>query len=133
MQGILHVLHREIVWQPLPLKLKFGSGQTCWRRLGRWQKVWVYERLRCILLAELNAAGELDWTRACVDDSHVRAKEGDSTTGPSPVDRRKTGSNYQCCRTLMLNSAAASRCLMSLACRAFTRNLERLGASGSSC
>lgn len=76
------------------MKLGFGSGQTCWRRLGRWQEAWVYERLRCVLLAELNAAGELDWTRARVDDSHVRAKEGDSGTGPSPVDRRKTGSNH---------------------------------------
>ncbi|MFI6686813.1 transposase [Streptomyces sp. NPDC050485] len=47
-----------------------------------------------ILLAELNAAGELDWTRACVDGSHVRAKKGGIATGLPPVDRRKTGSKH---------------------------------------
>ncbi|MFF5968442.1 transposase [Streptomyces collinus] len=44
--------------------------------------------------AKLNAAGELDWSRACVDGSHVRAKNGGTATGPSPVDRRKTGSKH---------------------------------------
>ncbi|MFB7239253.1 hypothetical protein ACFCXK_31265 [Streptomyces sp. NPDC056269] len=38
----------------------FGSGQTCWRRLARWQQAGVFNRLHRILLAELNAAGELD-------------------------------------------------------------------------
>ncbi len=47
-----------------------------------------------LLLAELNAAGEPDWSRACVDAAHVRAKRGGATTGPSPVDRRKTGSKH---------------------------------------
>lgn len=28
-----------------------------------------------ILLAELNRAGELNWSRACVDGSHIRAKK----------------------------------------------------------
>ncbi|MET9915177.1 hypothetical protein ABZZ74_52590 [Streptomyces sp. NPDC006476] len=39
------------------------------------------------LLAELNAAGELDWSRVCVDGSHIRAKKGE----PTPVRRRSTG------------------------------------------
>ncbi|MDQ0932199.1 transposase [Streptomyces turgidiscabies] len=47
-----------------------------------------------ILLVELNAAGELDWSRACVDGSHIRAKKGGGDTGPSPVDLRKTGSKH---------------------------------------
>jgi hypothetical protein len=47
-----------------------------------------------ILLAELNAAGVLDWSRACVDGSHIRAKVGDPTLAPSPVDRRKMGSKH---------------------------------------
>ncbi|WP_443058493.1 transposase [Streptomyces sp. NBC_00775] len=38
LQGILYVLHQDISWQLLPLELGFGSGQTCWRRLDRWQK-----------------------------------------------------------------------------------------------
>ncbi|WP_413804534.1 IS5 family transposase [Streptomyces sp. OE57] len=42
--------------------------------------------------ASLTTADELDWSRACVDGSHVRAKRGGAATRPSPVDRRKTGS-----------------------------------------
>lgn len=47
-----------MAWQLLPLELGFGSGQTCWRRLDRWQQAGVFDRLHRILLAELNAAGE---------------------------------------------------------------------------
>ncbi|WP_406347313.1 transposase [Streptomyces sp. NBC_00648] len=74
LQGILYVLYNDIAWQLLPLELGFGSGRTCWRHLERWQQAGVFDRLHRILLAELNAAGELDWSRACVDGSHIRAK-----------------------------------------------------------
>ncbi|WP_370673345.1 hypothetical protein [Streptomyces sp. DvalAA-14] len=37
----------------------FDSGQTCWRRLYRWQKAGVFGKLHRLLLTELNAAGEL--------------------------------------------------------------------------
>ncbi|GAA1189933.1 transposase [Kitasatospora gansuensis] len=74
LQGILFVLYTGIPWQQLPLRLGFGSGQTCWRRLKRWTEAGVFDRVRRILLAELNAAGRIDWTRACVDGSHIRAK-----------------------------------------------------------
>ncbi|MFF1716279.1 IS5 family transposase [Streptomyces sp. NPDC058268] len=94
LQGILYVLYNGIAWQLLPLELGFGSGQTCWRRLDRWQQAGVFGKLHRLLLAELNTAGELDWSRACVDGSHVRAKKGGAATGPSPVDRRKTGSKH---------------------------------------
>ncbi len=71
----------------LPPELGFGSGQTCWRRLERWQQAGVFDQLHRILLAELNAAGRLDWSRACVDGSRIRAKKGE----PTPVRRRLTG------------------------------------------
>ncbi|MFF2806399.1 transposase [Streptomyces sp. NPDC058000] len=82
----MYVLHQDIAWQLLPLEPGFGSGQTGWRLLDRWQQAGVFERLHRILLADLNAAGELDWTHACVDGSHVRAKKGE----PRPVRRRTT-------------------------------------------
>nr|WP_260256043.1 IS5 family transposase [Streptomyces sp. 840.1] len=93
LQGILFVLYNGVAWQLLPLELGFGSGQTCWRRLDRWQKAGVFGALHRVLLAELNAAGELDWSRACVDGPTSARKRG-ADTGPSPVDRRKTGSKH---------------------------------------
>ncbi|MEU9190015.1 IS5 family transposase [Streptomyces sp. NPDC048484] len=94
LQGVLYILYNDIAWQLLPLELGFGSGQTCWHRLERWQQADVFDQLHRILLAELNAAGEPDWSRACVVGSHIRAGKGGPDTGPSPVDRRKTGSKH---------------------------------------
>jgi len=45
-------------------------------------------------LAELNAADKIDWSRAAIDSSFVRALGGGERTGPSPVDRRKKGSKH---------------------------------------
>ncbi|MGW7613099.1 transposase [Streptomyces sp. NPDC054766] len=86
LQGILYVLYNDVSWQLLPLELGFGSGQTCWRRLGRWHEAGVFETLHGIRLAELHAADALDWTRACVDASHIRAKE--RGRGDRPVTGR---------------------------------------------
>jgi transposase len=76
LQGILFVLSTGIAWRQLPLELGFGSGSTCYRRLDEWQRAGVWERLHALLLAELRAAGELEWSRAVADSSHVQAKKG---------------------------------------------------------
>ncbi len=76
LQGILFVLHTGIAWRHLPLELGFGSGSTCYRRLDEWQQAGVWEKLHALLLAELHAAGELEWSRAVADSSHVQAKKG---------------------------------------------------------
>ncbi|MDF9801487.1 transposase [Streptomyces sp. HB372] len=74
--GILFVLHTGIQWEYLPKELGFGSGMTCWRRLRDWNEAGVWQQLYEVLLAELNAAARLDWSRAVVDSSHVRAIKG---------------------------------------------------------
>ena len=76
LQGILFVLQTGISWPQLPLELGFGSGVTCWRRMDEWQRAGVWERLHELLLARLRAAGEIEWSRAVADSSHVQAKKG---------------------------------------------------------
>jgi transposase len=76
LQGILFVLHTGIAWRHLPLELGFGGGSTCYRRLDEWQRAGVWGRLHELLLAELRAAGEIEWARAVADSSHVQAKKG---------------------------------------------------------
>ena len=76
LQGILFVLHTGIAWRHLPLELGFGSGSTCYRRLDEWQRAGVWERLHAVLLSELRACGEIEWSRAIADSSHVQAKKG---------------------------------------------------------
>lgn len=82
--GILFVLYTGIPWEFLPQELGYGSGMTCWRRLRDWQQAGVWQRLHELLLAKLHAAGGIDWSRAAVDGSHVRAVKG----GPKPVPAR---------------------------------------------
>jgi transposase len=75
LEGILFVLHTGIPWEYLPAQ--FGcSGMTCWRRLRDWQAAGVWQRLHELLLARLNAAGLIDWSRAVIDSSNIRAVGG---------------------------------------------------------
>ena len=76
LQGIVFVLYTGIAWRHLPLELGFGSGSTCYRRMVEWQQAGVWERLHALLLGELQAADELEWSRAVADSSHVQAKKG---------------------------------------------------------
>src|SRR4029450_4388298 len=78
LQGILFVLHTGIACRHLPLELGFGSGSTCYRHMVAWQQAGGWERPHPLLLADLRAAGELEWLRAVSDSSHVQAKKGSS-------------------------------------------------------
>ncbi|WST27773.1 IS5 family transposase [Streptomyces sp. NBC_01166] len=92
--GILFVLHTGIQWEYLPQELGFGSGMTCWRRLAARNETGVWDRLHVVLLARLRAAKQLDWSRAVIDSSHVRAARRGPKSGPSPVDRARPGSKH---------------------------------------
>jgi transposase len=74
--GILFVLRTGIPWRDLPQEMGCGSGVTCWRRLVEWQEQGVWQRLHEVLLAKLHAADQIDWQRAAIDSSHVRAFGG---------------------------------------------------------
>jgi transposase len=69
--GILFVLKTGIPWEDLPQEMGCGSGMTCWRRLAEWTGAGVWQRLHHVLLDELDDAGQIDWSRAVVDSSHV--------------------------------------------------------------
>lgn len=80
--GILFVLKTGIPWEDLPQEMGCGSGMTCWRRLHEWNEAGVWQRLHQVLLDELQDAGQIDWSRAVVDSSHIRAKGGASKPAP---------------------------------------------------
>jgi transposase len=92
--GILFVLKTGIDWEDLPVEMGCGSGMTCWRRLEYWTRCGVWGRLHELLLAQLEYAGRIDWSRASVDSASLRARGGGEDTGPSPVGRRKPGSKH---------------------------------------
>ncbi|GGW65686.1 hypothetical protein GCM10010381_58510 [Streptomyces xantholiticus] len=71
-QGILFVLHTGITWEHLPQERGFGSGMTC-------------PRLHEVLLAKLRGANALDFSRAAVDGSHIRALKGGPRRDEAPL------------------------------------------------
>ena len=88
--GILFVLYTRIPCEGLPQELRFGSGMTCWRRLRDWHQAGVCQQLHELLLAEPHAAGALDWSRAVIDSSHMRAVKGGPKRAAHP-DRQQPG------------------------------------------
>jgi transposase len=92
--GILFVLKTGIPWEDLPCEMGCGCGMTCWRRLRDWQADGTWDKIHKTLLDGLRGADKIDWSRALIDSSFVRAASGGGATGPSPVDRSKPGSKH---------------------------------------
>jgi transposase len=86
LEAIVFVLRTGIPWEMLPAK-QFGlSGMTAWRRLEQWMRAGVFEQLQRVLLNELGQRGLVDFSRASIDSSSVRASKG----GPSRARTRRT-------------------------------------------
>ncbi|MBM3403208.1 MAG: transposase, partial [Bacteroidetes bacterium] len=71
--GILFVARTGTAWELLPPELCCGSGMTCWRNLRDWQVAGVWQKVWKVLLDELGLADKIDWSKALVDSSSVRA------------------------------------------------------------
>jgi transposase len=73
----------------LPQEMGCGSGMSCWRRLRDWQERGIWQLLHFVLLDWLARYGQIDWSRAVLDGSSVRAVFG----GFKQVPTRPTGLN----------------------------------------
>jgi transposase len=81
LRGILFVLRSGTPWEMLPQELGCGSGMTCWRRLRDWQEAGIWQLIHFSLLDWLARDGEIDWSRAVVDGSSIRAVFGGARRG----------------------------------------------------
>jgi len=79
--GIIFVLRTGIPWEWLPQEMGCGSGMTCWRRLHAWQAAGVWHQLHRVILDRLGEQDRIDWSRASVDSTSVRAKKGAGKPG----------------------------------------------------
>src|SRR5574337_291656 len=105
--GILFVLKTGIPWEDLPQEMGCGSGMTCWRRLNEWERAGVWQTLHEVLLAKLQAADQIDWSRSAVDSASVRALKGAKKPAPIPPTERKRARN-----TTLLRMRKAFRSLL---------------------
>ncbi len=62
-----------------------GAGCATGKRHGVWR------RLHQVLLERLQAAGEIDWSRATSTQRERAGQKRGSATGPNPTDRGKGG------------------------------------------
>ena len=97
--GILFVLKTGIPWEYLPQEMGCGCGMTCWRRLHAWQEQGVWQHVLETLQARLNEAGGIDWSRAVVDSSSVRAVFGGTKRAPIRPIGAKRAANTTCSPT----------------------------------
>jgi transposase len=91
LRGILFVLNTGIDWEDLPAEAFGVSGMTCWRRLEQWTRAGVFRRLQNKLLDELGIQQRIDWSRAALDSSSIRAKKGGVRQAPTPRTEQSRG------------------------------------------
>jgi len=99
--GILFVLKTGIAWEDLPQEMGCGSGMTCWRRLRDWQKAGIWDKIHQVLLSKLRQADQIDFSRAVVDSSCVRAVFGGLKPAQIPRIAAKRARNIICSPTPM--------------------------------
>lgn len=73
--GILFVLKTGLPWEDFPQEMGC-CGMTLHNRLRHWQEAGVWQTIHEILLAKLNEADQLDFSRAVVDSASIRAVHG---------------------------------------------------------
>jgi transposase len=66
---------------------------TCWRRLAEWTETGVWRRLHEVLLAKLRSVDALDFSRAAVDGSHIRALKGAPRPDEAPLTEAGRAAN----------------------------------------
>jgi transposase len=91
--GILFVLKTGMAWEDLPQEMGCGSGMSCWRRLHAWQEAGVWDKIHRALLQRLREADQIDWSRAAVDSTSVRAVFGGTIPDRTPRIAAKRARN----------------------------------------
>lgn len=70
--AIIFVATTGCTWSQVPPV--FGpSGATAHRRFMEWSRLRVWAKLYRLVLDELGARGELDWSRCAIDSVNMRA------------------------------------------------------------
>lgn len=75
--AIIFVATSGCTWRQLPPV--FGPAwPTVYRRFAQWSRARVWARLYRVVLDELGARDELDWSRCAFDSGNIRATKGAS-------------------------------------------------------
>lgn len=89
--AILYILHTGCQWKALPRSL--GASSTVHDRFQFWREQGFFQRLWQEGVLEYSKFKGIDWQWQCADGSHVAAKLGGKSVGPSYKYRAKNGTN----------------------------------------
>lgn len=88
--GILYVLRTGCQWQAIP-RQDYAPGSTVHGRFRQWVQAGVFEQAWTVLLEYYDTRVGIDWKWQALDGVITKAPLGGEATGPSPVDRGKSG------------------------------------------
>ena len=88
--GILYVLRTGCQWRAIP-RAEFAPKSTVWGRFQQWVAAGVFQQawLRVLVYYDLEVG--IAWKWQALDGVIPKAPLGGEATGPSPVDRAKSG------------------------------------------
>lgn len=88
--GIVYVLRTGCQWHALP-RQEYAPGSTVQGRFRQWVKAGIFEKAWKALLKYYDQEVGIDWKWQALDGAITKAPLGGEATGPSPVDRAKSG------------------------------------------
>jgi transposase len=88
--GILYVLRTGCQWSALPREV-YAPQSTVWGRFKQWVEAGVFQQAWLLVLVYYDLEVGIDWKWQAMDGVITKAPLGGEATGPSPVDRAKSG------------------------------------------
>jgi putative transposase len=88
--GLIYVLRTGCQWRALP-RGEYAPKSTGWGRFKQWVEAGVFEQAWRLVLEYYDLELGIDWKWQALDGVITKAPLGGAATGPSPVDRAKSG------------------------------------------
>ena len=88
--GLIYVLRTGCQWSAIPRE-EYAPKSTVWGRFKQWVEAGVFEQAWMLVLVYYDLELGIDWKWQALDGVITKAPLGGEATGPSPVDRAKSG------------------------------------------
>ena len=88
--GLIYVLRTGCQWRALP-RGEYAPKSTVWGRFKQGVEAGVFEQAWSLVLEYYDRELGIDWKWQALDGVITKAPLGGEATGPSPVDRAKSG------------------------------------------
>jgi putative transposase len=88
--GLIYILRTGCQWRALP-RGDYAPKSTVWGRFQQWVEAGVFAQAWSLVLEYYDLELGIDWKWQALDGVITKAPLGGEATGPSPIDRAKSG------------------------------------------